>query len=188
MRSGAAQQLQQEGLGLIIAVMGRQQRGFDAEFGGESRVASIAGSGFRAVAGRRPGIDFHHPKRNRQLIANASTMIAPTGRSCLQVVIDMDCRQCSLRSKRAIGGQQMQQHMGIQATAVADDQMTGLWMIRQECGHCRSRWRKSAHKSKKWRGRSAGAGGSLSLPSRAATLLCQDDWAEVAGSASLNIP
>ena len=28
----------------------------------------------------------------------------------------------------------------------------------------------------------------LSFPSRAATLLCQDDWVEVAGSVSLNTP
>ena len=83
--------------------------------------------------------------------------------------------------------QDVQQDMGIYSAAIADHQPPRFGMGGQQCvqtfeeqGGRQTRLRDAQE--------SFSLPNRLSLPSRAATLLCQDNCAEVAGSAALNTP
>ena len=122
-RSAATQQRQQQGLGLIVAVLGREEPLAGAQTVGERRPAGAPRGGLGALAAPRRGIDMTDLEGHAESLAGLAAVLGPPVGRLAETMMDME------RGERwqavAQLGEQVQQHAGIHAAAVGDAQAGG---------------------------------------------------------------
>ena len=69
-----------------------------------------------------------------QFMTNGGAMLAPSSGRGLQTVINVDSFQTLLRPAMTLSGENMQENVRIQATAVADNEAAGKTLIGQQLG------------------------------------------------------
>ena len=117
--AGPAQRTQQEGFGLVVAMVGEGQDFAGAQVGRERRMACLAGRAFEAQPGAPVHGDADHLQRDAEPGAGGLAVRHPCIRLRMQAVVDVE-RPQSDALRRGIARQEVQQHRGIQAAAVAD--------------------------------------------------------------------
>lgn len=122
----AAQQLQQQGFGLIVAVVSGQQGSAGVKFSGERGVTGAARNGFGTFSCGWPGLHPQHSERDAQLTAYLGAVFTPAYRGCLQAVIDIQGFHTTFRPAGTVGYQIMQQNMRIKPAAIANDQPANM--------------------------------------------------------------
>ena len=132
MRTGTAQGLQQQRFRLIVPLVSSQQRILRANQCSQRLVTGATGGGFGACARRRPGVYLQRLKIHSQYPANPGAVPAPVDGGGMQAVIHIDRCQHTLLQGGALRRQQVQQHMGIHAAAVANQQMANGGMRGQQ--------------------------------------------------------
>ena len=122
--TGTAQRLQQQCLGLVVTVMGRQQHLFWTGRIGQCVIARHARRSLRALAGSVHRIDLAGGQQDAQALAFAAAVLRPGGRLCLQPMIDMNGRR-GAQARTAYHHEKIQQDAGIEAAAESDPVMSG---------------------------------------------------------------
>jgi hypothetical protein len=117
--AGAAKQLQQQRLGLIIEMLGGHQHGIGRQPVGQAPVACRARRRLGTFAAPRLCLHPQYVKTDTQFLAHRATMNLPVTGLALQLVVDVHGSQRS-RQLGTPRGQQMQQNVGIDAAAVGD--------------------------------------------------------------------
>ncbi len=116
---GAAQQLQQQRLGLVVEMMGRQQHRLRAQRARDRRVAGTSRGRLRTLAGRRTRIHDEAGEFDAECIADLTAMNGPiTGRR-LQAMIDVYCPE-RRRQFGAQHGERVQQHGRVEPATEPD--------------------------------------------------------------------
>lgn len=117
----AAQQLQQQGFGLVVGVM--RECDEVARLPGECRMAQLACRRFDAVLAQRGNVHRFDMQRNGVLRAEPGTEIRPGIGVLADAVMDVQCGKPP-RKTRCELVQQVQQHHGIDSAAQADQDGT----------------------------------------------------------------
>jgi len=98
----AAQQAQQHGFGLVVAVMGQQHQRHAVVLGqaGQGCVAGVARGGLDAFAGGLVHLDPRQPQRQAQQIGQPPHLLAPAIGGRLQAVVHMEQQHLDARGAR----------------------------------------------------------------------------------------
>ena len=140
LHAGAAQGAQQEGLGLVVAVMRQRQAFARAQDSGERRMAGAARGRLGAFAGVRVHLHPHHLQRHLPSPADVLAVRGPGVGGGLQPVVHMHRAQAACAHRRGMR-EKVQQHGRIQAAAEADQHRRGgvrqRWQARFHRRHCR---------------------------------------------------
>ena len=145
LQSGTAQQLQQDGLGLVLRVVRRQQAFPDPEFASQSQIPCIARRLFdRRAVGRHDG-HRDHGERHAEPPAQRLAGLTQADRRRLQRVVDMNGAQRQItKSRQPRLRQRRQQARGIRTAADGHDQ-TGRRRRQMGLDHGVERDRREAH-------------------------------------------
>ena len=114
---GAAQQAQEHGFGLVVAMLAQQQHITMAEFALEARIARLARRRFQTLSAI---VDAHTQRAQRHPPGPAAALAVPRPKRRLgqQSVIDMQRRNLFRPQRRS----RVQQRRGVGAAAVGHDQ------------------------------------------------------------------
>ena len=108
LRAGTAQQLEQHGLGLVVAVLGGQQAFVRLQRGGQGGVACVARGGFQAVTAAALNLHRQHVAGDAKFRAEPPAVRGPRRAVGMQAVVDVQCAQ-SARARRRQLCQRVQQ-------------------------------------------------------------------------------
>ena len=118
--AGSAQRAQQEGLGLVVAMMGEREDLVLTQSGSEGRMPRSARCGLEAVAAIQRDVDADDRQRQGKLVAQGLAVRCPAIGIRVQAVVHVERAQAAcLRHRRARQG--MQQHAGIETAAEPND-------------------------------------------------------------------
>ena len=126
---------QQEGLGLVVAMVGEGEDFVIGERLRECPMARIARGAFQAEAGCAVDVDMGNRQRHAQRIANALAVRGPSVGVGMQAVVHVDGAQAGA-ARVVVARKHVQQDSGIQAAAEADQAGAG------------TRWRDQARDSR----------------------------------------
>ena len=108
--AATAQQVEEDGLGLVATMLGQQQRAAGPGTIGKSRVAGGAGGGFQSLAGAAVDDHRNDGQRHGQARAGSAAEIGPVIGARRQAMVDVDCREPAGQRQTA---QQIEQDDGI---------------------------------------------------------------------------
>jgi hypothetical protein len=132
---GPAQGAQQEGFGLVVAVMGQGQLFARAQGAGERIAAGMARGRFQAVAAVAGHVDADHLQVDVPGRADRLAMLRPRVGSRLQAMVHVHRTQAGIALRSRLR-QPMQQHGGIESTTEAhQDRAGGSGEMGQGRGH-----------------------------------------------------
>ncbi len=114
--AGGAQQAQQQGLGLVIGVVGGDQDLASVQGIGEGRVARRARGGFQPASAARLDLHALHLQRDAERGGLRAHRGRPAGTVGMQAVVDVDRGQAA-RARRRLGRQRVQQCGGVEPAA-----------------------------------------------------------------------
>ena len=123
LRSGAAQQFEQHGFGLVVAMVGEHEPFARSQRGGEGGVARPARGGLQTLA-MPDHVHAHDRAGDAEPVAELRAMPRPAGAVRLQAVIHVQRTQAA-HARLGHGGQRVQQCGGVGAAAEGHAQGTG---------------------------------------------------------------
>src|SRR5882724_1040542 len=121
---GTAQQFEQNGFGLVVAVVRKRQGFATRQVLGEYRAPCLACRVFESRTCSARDIDGNHIERHPQARREVTAMLRPLRAVGVQIVIDVNRAQAAIAYAWDLY-ECMQQHGRIHAAAVADSEATG---------------------------------------------------------------